>query len=182
MSRMLIVRGLPGSGKSTYVHKNYPGLFLLETDMFNMVNGQYQWTRERSRVAIDLITDISVQLMRSANTPDFVLTGVFCKYNSIEKHIFNALKNNYDIYIKTLTTDYGNIHNVPKSTIEMFKNNFENEKDFNLNAEFNISKFNMAMKKDYGLESKSKVYFTDMPNLNWIFNSEPDKDDSYNGE
>jgi hypothetical protein len=182
MGRMLIVRGLPGSGKSTYVHKNYPGLFLLETDMFNMTNGQYKWDRERSTKAIILIHDIVERVMKSTNDSDLAITGVFCKLSSINHYIYTALEHGYDVYIKTLTTDFGNIHNVPLDTMEMFRRNFVDEET--LKEEINFFVDDLCDNSSYFREAvaKSKVYLTDMPKLNWKFDSEPDKDDSYNGE
>jgi len=167
--RLLIVRGLPGSGKSTYVHKNYPGLFTLETDMFNMVNGQYVWTRSRSIEAILLINKIVKTLMMSSNSPDFALTGVFCTFRSVIDHISNALEYDYDIYVKTLTTDYGNIHNVPSETIRLFKENFCSEPLFN-------SYISNYIEHAAPPRSKSKVFFGDMPPLNWKCNSETQED------
>ena len=73
--RLLIVRGLPGSGKSTYVRNNYPGLFTLETDCFNCVGGQYYWTPDRSKEAIKIIEDIvirvAVYVIRKKSHPAF---------------------------------------------------------------------------------------------------------------
>ena len=72
--RLLIVRGLPGAGKSTYVKNKYPGLFVLETDCFNCVGGQYHWTSNRSKEAIRLIANIRDEVLNSPNKSKIFLS------------------------------------------------------------------------------------------------------------
>ena len=129
--RLLIVRGLPGAGKSTYIRNNYPGLFVLETDCFNCVAGQYEWNVDRSKEAIRIIDTISIEIMSSSNTPDFAITGVFGRAISMMAHLERSCDYGYDVYIKTLTTQYPNIHNVPKETIQMFKDNLSHLRKLN---------------------------------------------------
>ena len=83
MSNFMIVRGFPGSGKSTYVMREYTGLMFFETDMFNIVNGQYVWTVDRSREAIRLINEFTTSIFNSPNRPDFALCGVFGTFKNI---------------------------------------------------------------------------------------------------
>lgn len=166
--RLLIVRGLPGAGKSTYVRKNYPGLFTLETDCFNCVAGQYDWNVDRSKEAIRIIDTISIEIMSSSNTPDFAISGVFGRPHSILGHIYRAEDYGYDVYIKTLTTQYPNIHNVPKETIQMFKDNFLTEEQ---------------LKETF--KTFQHIFYTDMPEINWKFRQEkkPNQEElKYEGE
>ncbi len=153
--RLLIVRGLPGAGKSTYVKDKYPGLFVLETDCFNCVSGQYYWNVDRSKEAIRIIESISTEIMSSKNTPDFAITGVFARSISLLGHIARAEEYGYEVYIKTLTSQYPNIHNVPKETIQMFKDNFLSEEQ--LKEHFKIYQ---------------NVFYTEMPQINWLFKQE----------
>ena len=64
----------------------------------------------------------------------------------------------------------------------MFKKYFEPEKEFNENVNFWLNNFLDGDKRFSRSVFKSKIHFTNMPKLNWKFDSEPDKDDSYNGE
>ena len=159
--RLLIVRGLPGSGKSTYVRNNYPGLFTLETDCFNCVGGQYYWTPNRSKEAIILIEDIVISVIHSPNTPDFSICGVFAEFKSFYDYINIAVVFGYDVYIKTLNTQYENIHNVPKEAIEIFKSKFITDKHIKC-----------LLQEHFKENDLKHVYFDDMPHINWIFNKD----------
>lgn len=43
MNKLTIIRCLPGSGKSTYAARNYPNTFHVETDMFHIHDGEYDF-------------------------------------------------------------------------------------------------------------------------------------------
>jgi len=161
--RMLIVRGLPGSGKSTYIRNNYPGLFTLETDCFNCVGGQYHWTSDRSKEAIRLIANIRDEVLNSPNKSDLCLSGVFGRFSSLTDHIITAAIADYDIYIKTLTTQYETIHNVPEETMKMFRAHFLPEEELIKTIE-----------TIYTGKSLERFHFGDMPKINWAFHDEPD--------
>ncbi len=45
--KVTILRGLPGSGKSTWVAKNYPEAKVLSTDNYYMVDGEYKFDPSR---------------------------------------------------------------------------------------------------------------------------------------
>ena len=61
---------------------------------------------------------------------DFVVTGVFAAHTErLEYCIRQALNFGYDVYIKTLTSDFGNVHNVPRAHLEAMKADFVPEKE-----------------------------------------------------
>ena len=41
--RLILVRGVPGSGKSTFAAKVFPGAFHVENDMFHVKDGEYRF-------------------------------------------------------------------------------------------------------------------------------------------
>ena len=47
MNRVIIMRGIPGSGKSHYVRENYPDAVVCSADEFFMVDGEYQFDPTR---------------------------------------------------------------------------------------------------------------------------------------
>lgn len=50
---LTIIRGLPGSGKSTYARSHFPGILLVEADMFAMVLGAYRFSIDRLKKCHD---------------------------------------------------------------------------------------------------------------------------------
>jgi hypothetical protein len=146
----------------------------MESDMFNMSCGQYHWTVDRSKECFRLIKGFLNEIFKSPNSPDVCLTGIFGRLLSINEYIYlAALHNDYDVYIKTLTTQYGNIHNVPEVAIEAYKNHFVPH-----------CELMKILKKDPLI--KDNIFDTDMPPLNWHFDEELDKqkkeDSNYQGE
>lgn len=121
--KLVIVRGLPGSGKSTYAKNNYPDTFRVESDMYHVRNGVYtfdthaynkreHWVKNTIRMALcggmDVVTS--------------------CVYGHAKK--IQALKEladefNADLEVIRLTADYGNVHNVPESVLKDMREHFE---------------------------------------------------------
>lgn len=126
--RMQIIRGLPGSGKTTLALKRYPHLLRLETDMFFYSQGAYRFTLLRNDLAVEWFMK-EVDLLCKGMV-DFVATGVFAAHTErLQETIAKALKYNYDVFIKTLTTQFNGIHAVPKEHFDAMKANFLPEKE-----------------------------------------------------
>jgi predicted ABC-type ATPase len=126
--RLQIIRGLPGSGKTTLALERYPHLLRLETDMYFSRHGEYIFTRELNKKAVawfeNAVFDFAYEKF------DFVLTGVFAAHTErLEYCIRQALDFGYDVYIKTLTANHGNVHNVPKAHLDAMKAAFVSESE-----------------------------------------------------
>ena len=121
--RLQIIRGLPGSGKTTLALKRYPHLLRLETDMFFYSQGAYRYSKSRNEHAVLWFLDEIEMLCR--NMVDFVATGVFAAHTErLRETISRALKWDYDVYIKTLTTQFKGIHAVPEEHFNAMKESF----------------------------------------------------------
>lgn len=121
--RLQIIRGLPGSGKTTLALKMYPHLLRLETDMFFYSQGAYRFTLLRNDLAVEWFMK-EVDLLCKGMV-DFVATGVFAAHTErLQETIARALKYKYDVYIKTLTTQFKGIHAVPKEHFDAMKASF----------------------------------------------------------
>ena len=125
--RLQIIRGLPGSGKTTLAVERYSHLMRLETDMFFARLGKYTFTLDLNRKAVQWFNKTVRDCCKAGM--DFVVTGVFAAHTErLEKTIQTALDLGYDVYIKTLTKNYGNIHNVPKAHFDSMKASFVSER------------------------------------------------------
>lgn len=118
---LYLIRGLPGSGKSTYAKSL--NCLVLEADMYSMRNGKYDydhsriadahaWCLEQAQRAIDLGIDVAV-----ANT--------FCQFKFLIPYITYAQDHNCPVYIKEMFGNYGNIHNVPEIVLKRMKDSWE---------------------------------------------------------
>lgn len=49
--RIILMSGIPGSGKSTYVQKHFPGAFIVSADSYFMKNGEYKFDATKLSLA-----------------------------------------------------------------------------------------------------------------------------------
>lgn len=116
-----IIRGLPGSGKSTYAKSL--NIFHVETDMFCMKDGQYCWTPEGQQQRIELVSEFVERCLQTGS--DCAVTGVFSTHSSYEPLRQLASLYGAKIRVKTCTTRYRSIHNVPSDVINQMRDKFE---------------------------------------------------------
>ena len=126
--RMQIIRGLPGSGKTTLALKRYSHLLRLETDMFFYSQSAYRFSESRNeRAVLWFLDEVETLCM---NKVDFVATGVFAAHTErLKETIARAVRWHYDVYIKTLTTQYKGIHAVPEAHFNAMKEAFIPDKE-----------------------------------------------------
>ena len=145
-----IIRGLPGSGKTTLAIKKFPFLLRLETDMFFYRNGAYRFTMENNRRAVGWFLKEVGSLCRRGM--DFVVTGVFSAHTErLGSVIETARKNGYEVWIKTLTSNYGSVHAVPKDHFMSMKASFVGDKELKETFADDKAVHFGSMKSDYPL-------------------------------
>lgn len=129
--RLQIIRGLPGSGKTTLALKRYPQLMRIETDMYFNRKGAYRFTMDNNIRACEWFQE-QVDIM-CWDGMDFVVTGVLAAHTErLDEVVETANHYGYDIYIKTLTSQYKGIHGVPKEHFEGMKKAFCSENDLKI--------------------------------------------------
>jgi len=126
--RLQIIRGLPGSGKTTLALEHFPHLMRVETDMFFMRGGKYTFTLDLNKKAVKWFNKTVRDLCKTGM--DFVVTGVFAAHTErLANTISAGVDYGYDVYIKTLTKNYGNIHEVPKEHLKAMRDCFVSERE-----------------------------------------------------
>ena len=127
---IFMVRGLPGSGKSTYAKKiveaGWAGIHL-DADMYWMHEGEYKfnadklswahgWLRGTFKHCLD--AGLSIALSGTLLKPRYIRP-----YTDMIKAqlLYNG---NIKLHIRTMLSNYGSIHNVPESVLESMRNNF----------------------------------------------------------
>lgn len=120
-----LIRGLPGSGKSTFAKSEYfGGMLHLENDQYWIdPNGQYKFDEKRYLNAPSftyLMCETALQ-----NHVNVVVSCVFVRKSSVQKYIDLAKKYNSAITIWRMAGNFGTSHNVPQGTLAEMKKNFE---------------------------------------------------------
>lgn len=112
---LYIVRGTPGSGKTTYAKQL--GCFHVEADMFFVRDGEYQWNPDDIKKAHEWC----YQTVKAAldKGMDVVVSNTFTKRWELEKYL------EFDPVVYVTTYDGQNIHNVPEEVVKRMKDRWE---------------------------------------------------------
>ena len=121
--RLILVRGVPGSGKSTFAAKAFPGAFHVENDMFHVKDGEYRFDFNRQKDAVSWCMDMCDTALR--NGMDVVVSNTFTKRKYITAYAKLASEHGADISVYRMTGSFKNSHSVPAAVFENMKKNFE---------------------------------------------------------
>lgn len=122
---LYIVRGLPGSGKSTYARTL--GIQHFEADDFFYQGDEYCFDPSKLTVAHqECKYNVEDALMSGQ---DVVVANTFTTIKEIRPYIDLAVKYGARVVIHTCTGDYGSIHGVPEHTIQRMRERFVNDYD-----------------------------------------------------
>ena len=126
---LTLIRGIPGSGKTSYALKHFPGALLLEGDQVHMMSdGSYQFKSTNTKTSLYLKTMFDAALLMGVK--HVVITTAYPKADLIHA-LIEANKKHGDGQYRIAWMDYedgdasGNKHDVPKEVVESMKANWE---------------------------------------------------------
>lgn len=123
MAILHLYRGHPGSSKSTSAKKMFPGVVLFENDQFLISNGEYKWSKECVRDAIDWCTT----MVRTAleNEMDCCVANTFTKRRFVEayKKIADECGAKFEVY--RCVGNFKNVHGLDGKMVQQFKDAME---------------------------------------------------------
>jgi predicted ABC-type ATPase len=129
MKLLYIVRGLPGSGKSTVAGK-LAGEFVYEADgYFYSINQEtqtveYNFDPTQIGRAHKWCKDQVEKRIKTGN--DIAVANTFTQKWEVEPYIELAKKYGYDVQIITVQSNFKNVHGVPDKSIERMRARWEN--------------------------------------------------------
>jgi predicted kinase len=133
--QMWIIRGVPGSGKTTLAHHIFDALYggglpetrnarVLEANDYFMQGEEYRFDSSKVKEAFDDCLDRTNAAMQSGAQHVFV-TNPFPKLAQMVPYEQLAAKHGYTVNIITCNTFHKNVHNVPMSTLRTMRSQFE---------------------------------------------------------
>lgn len=125
MNKLTLIRGIPGSGKSTIAKRLAKENFgiHIETDMYFMIDGEYEFDSSRIKEAHKWCQEKSENYI--ANGYNVYVSNTFTKKWEMEYYVKLAKEYNCNLDILEAKGNYGNIHNVPENVIQKMKERWE---------------------------------------------------------
>ena len=134
MSKLLVLlRGLPGSGKSSFAKHMWSDFVICEADQFFYDSeGNYNFNPSKLKDAHKYCRD-KVETFMSDNEknpqfyPEIVVSNTFTREWEMDEYFKLAKKYDYQIVSLIVENRHGNknVHGVPDSKIEEMRNRFE---------------------------------------------------------
>lgn len=128
MTELILIRGLPGSGKSTkakeiIINNRNLDIRHIEADMYFIDNGEYIFDREKLKDAHDWC--FSCATLYLVNDSNVIVSNTFTQYWEMELYINLANELKIDYTIIEMLGDFGNIHGVPDDTLIRMKERYQ---------------------------------------------------------
>ena len=122
-NKLIIVRGIPGTGKSTFCREMFPDIFHLENDMFQYQNGEYHYDEKKLQKSIQWCFNTASNALK--NGMDVVISNTFTKKAFVDSYteLVKKYKCNFEIY--RMMGNFKDIHNVPEDVLKSMKDGFE---------------------------------------------------------
>lgn len=120
--KIYIIRGIPGSGKTTLAKTLSP--IVIEADDYMMNNGKYEYSKDKVIMAHNKCRRQVERHLRNGD-PIIAVANTFIKREQYKPYIELAKKYGYSPILKTCNGNYENVHEVPQETVEKMKQKFE---------------------------------------------------------
>jgi adenylate kinase family enzyme len=129
MKKLILLRGLPGSGKSTFadlIGARGAGYAHFEADMYFMKDGEYKFDPSQIKMAHNWCM-IQTEKAMANDTAIIIVSNTFTQEWEMDFYYEKAKYYDYDVFSVILENRHGgvNTHGVPEDKLEIMKNRFE---------------------------------------------------------
>lgn len=121
-NNLVIIRGCPGSGKSTKA-LTYRGYRHFEADMFFEAEGYYMFDASRLAEAHEwCLYQVKKALLAGDNV---VVSNTFTRLSEFAPYVWFAEEIGAEVTLVECTGNYQNIHNVPEHVVQAMRDRWE---------------------------------------------------------
>lgn len=123
---LYLIRGISGSGKTTYakkLQKEYPSLSHYEADMYFYKDGVYNFNPKFLRTAHHWCLKSTEKDIKEGKS--VIVSNTFTQLWEMEEYIKLTEKYNTQLIILKTIGNYKNIHGVPEDVLEKMRNRWE---------------------------------------------------------
>lgn len=123
MTKLVLIRGLPGSGKSTYA-KTLDFVHYEADQFFELDWGEYKFDARMIKIAHEWCYSKTVRALRRGH--DVVVSNTFTQLWELNKYLeIPSIVDGVEIEIVEMKSQYGNVHGVPEDTLAKMKARWE---------------------------------------------------------
>ena len=126
MTELILVRGLHGSGKSTWAQALVnadPRIIHVEADNYMRENGKYCYRPEKISYVHECCKYDTRRLLEAGRS--VVVANTFTRCWEMWPYAMMALDLGCKFTVKEMTGNYGSIHNVPEESMEKMRKRWE---------------------------------------------------------